>query len=69
MNPILEPIIDSIAANLDAIARLSNFDSLQFLLKYAIRPFLPHPLLSANEGTLIGISLQFLRKLSVRSST
>ncbi|PUU81573.1 armadillo-type protein [Tuber borchii] len=34
INRILEPIIDSIAVNPDAIARPSNFDSLQCLLKY-----------------------------------
>ncbi|KAG0643467.1 armadillo-type protein [Tuber brumale] len=34
INRILEPIIDSIAINPDAIARPSNFDSLQCLLKY-----------------------------------
>jgi condensin complex subunit 1 len=34
INRILEPIIDSIAVSPDAIARSSNFDSLQCLLKY-----------------------------------
>lgn len=69
INRILEPIIDSIAVNPDAIARPSNFDSLQCLLKYVTRPSPPYPRISANEGTPIDISPQFLYKLSVRSST
>lgn len=34
INRILEGIIDSVAANPDAISRSSNLDSLQCLLKY-----------------------------------
>ena len=69
ISQILEPIIDSIAVNPDAIARPSNFDSLQCLLKYVTRSSPPYSRISANEGTLIGISIRFLYKLSVRSST
>lgn len=35
INRVLEGIIDSVAANPDAIARSGNLDSLQCLLKYA----------------------------------
>lgn len=35
INRILEGIIDSVAANPDAIAKSGNLDSLQCLLKYA----------------------------------
>lgn len=35
LNPILNPIVDAVAGNPDAIMRSSYFDSLQFLLKCA----------------------------------
>jgi condensin complex subunit 1 len=34
VNSVLNPIVDSVAEHPDAITRSSNFDSLQFLLKY-----------------------------------
>jgi condensin complex subunit 1 len=34
VNSVLNPIVDAVADNPDAILRASNFDSLQFLLKY-----------------------------------
>lgn len=40
INPVLDPIIDAIADNPDAITRSAYFDSLQFLLKCA--PTSPH---------------------------
>lgn len=33
VNSVLNPIVDAVADNPDAILRASNFDSLQFLLK------------------------------------
>ncbi|KAI1371597.1 condensin component [Hypoxylon crocopeplum] len=44
LNPILNPIIDAVAGNPDAIMRSAYFDSLQFLLKYT--QFLPTHALS-----------------------
>src|ERR1700694_1070267 len=35
VNSVLNPIVDSVAENPDAITRSSSFDSLQFLLKCA----------------------------------
>src|SRR5437762_104969 len=35
INPVLNPIIDAVADNPDAITRSAYFDSLQFLLKCA----------------------------------
>lgn len=44
INPILNPIIDAVAGNPDAITRSAHFDSLQFLLKCApISLSHPHP--------------------------
>lgn len=42
INPILNPIVDAVAENPDAIMRSAYFDSLQFMLKYV----LPFPRLS-----------------------
>lgn len=42
INPVLNPIIDAVADNPDAITRSAYFDSLQFLLKCA--PTSPHAL-------------------------
>ncbi len=36
INPVLNPIVDAIADNPDAIMRAANVDSLQFLLKYVV---------------------------------
>lgn len=44
LNPVLNPIVDAVAENPDAIMRSSYFDSLQFLLKYT--QFLPTHALS-----------------------
>ncbi|KAI1773823.1 condensin component [Hypoxylon cercidicola] len=44
LNPILNPIVDAVAENPDAIMRSAYFDSLQFLLKYT--QFLPTHALS-----------------------
>ncbi|OTB02408.1 hypothetical protein M426DRAFT_322686 [Hypoxylon sp. CI-4A] len=44
LNPVLNPIIDAVAGNPDAIMRSAYFDSLQFLLKYT--QFLPSHALS-----------------------
>ncbi|KAI1248235.1 hypothetical protein MGN70_010484 [Eutypa lata] len=44
INPVLNPIVDAVAENPDAITRSSYFDSLQFLLKYT--QFLPTHALS-----------------------
>ncbi|KAI8965469.1 condensin component [Daldinia sp. FL1419] len=44
LNPILNPIVDAVAGNPDAIMRSAYFDSLQFLLKYT--QFLPTHALS-----------------------
>ncbi|KAI0397911.1 armadillo-type protein [Xylariaceae sp. FL0594] len=44
INPVLNPIIDAVADNPDAITRSAYFDSLQFLLKYT--QFLPTHALS-----------------------
>ncbi|KAI1135530.1 condensin component [Hypoxylon sp. FL0543] len=44
LNPVLNPIIDAVAENPDAITRSAYFDSLQFLLKYT--QFLPTHALS-----------------------
>lgn len=46
VNTVLNPIVDSVAEHPDAITRSSNFDSLQFLLKYVFacrrQPSPPH---------------------------
>ncbi|KAI1486663.1 condensin component [Biscogniauxia mediterranea] len=44
INPVLNPIVDAVAENPDAIMRSAYFDSLQFLLKYT--QFLPTHALS-----------------------
>ncbi|KAI2627602.1 condensin component [Hypoxylon sp. NC1633] len=44
LNPVLNPIVEAVAGNPDAIMRSSYFDSLQFLLKYT--QFLPTHALS-----------------------
>ncbi|KAI1499276.1 condensin component [Biscogniauxia marginata] len=44
INPVLNPIVDAVAGNPDAIMRSAYFDSLQFLLKYT--QFLPTHALS-----------------------
>ena len=44
INPVLDEIVDAVAANPEAITRASHLDSLQFLLKYT--SFLPHHALS-----------------------
>lgn len=41
LNPVLNPIIDAVADNPDAITRSAYFDSLQFLLKCAPTSLLP----------------------------
>ncbi|KXH29722.1 hypothetical protein CNYM01_12106 [Colletotrichum nymphaeae SA-01] len=41
INPVLNPIIDAVAENPEAITRSAHLDSLQFLLKCA--PVSPHP--------------------------
>lgn len=41
INPVLNPIIDAVAANPDAITRSAHFDSLQFLLKCAPNSLAP----------------------------
>ncbi|OHE98608.1 hypothetical protein CORC01_06059 [Colletotrichum orchidophilum] len=41
INPVLNPIVDAVAENPEAITRSAHLDSLQFLLKCA--PISPHP--------------------------
>lgn len=52
INPVLNPIIDAVAGNPDAITRSAHFDSLQFLLKCApisiAPPSLPSSLLASS---------------------
>ncbi|KAJ3560920.1 hypothetical protein NPX13_g9138 [Xylaria arbuscula] len=47
INPVLNPIIDAVADNPDAITRSAYFDSLQFLLKCA--PTSLHPLTQESQ--------------------
>lgn len=47
INAVLNPIVDAIAENPDAITRSAHFDSLQFLLKCAPISSLPSPIFSA----------------------
>lgn len=42
INQILDPIIDAIAENPDAIARCAVLDTLQFLLKWVSPPSMAH---------------------------
>ncbi|KAG9249607.1 condensin complex component cnd1 [Emericellopsis atlantica] len=57
LNPILNPIVDAIADNPDAIMRASNMDSLQFLLKYTT--FLPtHALSKIFDLVMSGLSAE-----------
>lgn len=63
INRILEPIIDSIALNPDAIARSSNFDSLQCLLKYGTQVFSPGILLIACARFFPVIPTQAIGKI------
>jgi condensin complex subunit 1 len=48
INAVLNPIVDAIAENPDAITRSAHFDSLQFLLKCAPISSLPSPILSSS---------------------
>ncbi len=50
INGVLNPIVDAVAENPDAITRSSIFDSLQFLLKCA--PISSAPILSSSQGPL-----------------
>ncbi|KAI1117695.1 armadillo-type protein [Nemania sp. NC0429] len=57
INPILNPIIDAIADNPDAITRSAYFDSLQFLLKYT--QFLPtHALSKIFDLVMSGLAAE-----------
>ncbi|KAK4244373.1 condensin component-like protein [Corynascus novoguineensis] len=49
INAVLNPIVDAVAENPDAITRSSIFDSLQFLLKCA--PTSSHPLIPSERDT------------------
>ncbi|RKU40253.1 Condensin complex subunit [Coniochaeta pulveracea] len=54
INAVLNPIIDAIAENPDAITRSAHFDSLQFLLKCAPISSLPSPILSSSADKQSG---------------
>ncbi|ELR03839.1 Condensin complex subunit [Pseudogymnoascus destructans] len=57
INSILNPIVDSVAENPDAITRISSFDSLQFLLKStSILP--PHALGKVLDLVVSGLSAE-----------
>ncbi|KAI1194180.1 armadillo-type protein [Nemania serpens] len=57
INPVLDPIIDAIADNPDAITRSAYFDSLQFLLKYT--QFLPtHALSKIFDLVMSGLAAE-----------
>ncbi|GJC77205.1 hypothetical protein ColLi_00043 [Colletotrichum liriopes] len=47
VNPVLNPIVDAVAENPEAITRSAHLDSLQFLLKP--RPFIVFLLLQARS--------------------
>ncbi|KFA80108.1 hypothetical protein S40288_04629 [Stachybotrys chartarum IBT 40288] len=55
VNSVLNPIVDAVADNPDAITRASNLDSLQFLLKYT--SYLPtHALSKVFDLVMSGLS-------------
>ncbi|KAI3319802.1 armadillo-type protein [Xylariaceae sp. AK1471] len=57
INPVLNPIIDAVADNPDAITRSVYFDSLQFLLKYT--QFLPtHALSKIFDLVMSGLAAE-----------
>ncbi|KAI1170043.1 armadillo-type protein [Nemania sp. FL0916] len=57
INPVLNPIIDAVADNPDAITRSAHFDSLQFLLKYT--QFLPtHALSKIFDLVMSGLATE-----------
>ncbi|KAH7327737.1 armadillo-type protein [Stachybotrys elegans] len=57
VNSVLNPIVDAVADNPDAIMRASNIDSLQFLLKYAT--YLPtHALSKIFDLVMSGLSAE-----------
>ncbi|KAI1082545.1 condensin component [Whalleya microplaca] len=57
ISPVLNPIIDAVAENPDAITRSAYFDSLQFLLKYT--QFLPtHALSKIFDLIMSGLSVE-----------
>lgn len=57
INPVLNPIIDAVADNPDAITRSAYFDSLQFLLKYT--QFLPtHALSKIFDLVMSGLAAE-----------
>lgn len=56
VNLVLNPIVDAVAENADAITRSSHFDSLQFLLKCAPISLLPS-LLSSSSPSVLSASL------------
>ncbi|KAI1338148.1 condensin component [Xylariaceae sp. FL0016] len=57
INPVLNPIIDAVAENPDAIMRSAYFDTLQFLLKYT--QFLPtHALSKIFDLIMSGLSAE-----------
>ncbi|KAH9890781.1 condensin component [Xylariomycetidae sp. FL2044] len=57
INPVLNPIVDAVAENPDAITRSAYFDSLQFLLKYT--QFLPtHALSKIFDLVMSGLAAE-----------
>ncbi|KAL7945026.1 condensin complex component cnd1 [Trichoderma barbatum] len=57
IDPVLNPIIDAVADNPDAILRAVNMDSLQFLLKYT--PYVPaHVLSKVFDLVMSGLSAE-----------
>ncbi|OAA81951.1 condensin complex subunit 1 [Akanthomyces lecanii RCEF 1005] len=57
INPVLNPIVDAIADNPDAIMRATNVDSLQFLLKYT-QYISPHALSKIFDVVMSGLSAE-----------
>ncbi|KAM3465700.1 hypothetical protein NHJ6243_001372 [Beauveria neobassiana] len=57
INPVLNPIVDAIADSPDAIMRVTNIDSLQFLLKYT-QYISPHALSKIFDVVMSGLSAE-----------
>ncbi|KAI1324194.1 armadillo-type protein [Xylariaceae sp. FL0255] len=57
INPVLNPIIDAVADNPDAITRSASFDSLQFLLKYT-QALPPHALSKIFDLIMSGLAAE-----------
>ncbi|KAJ6780364.1 hypothetical protein PWT90_03572 [Aphanocladium album] len=57
INPVLNPIVDAIADNPDAIMQATNMDSMQFLLKYT-QYIPPHALSKIFDVVMSGLSAE-----------